>query len=356
MPNSAVRRSLALAASALLILTGCGSPAAQPSPAVPPVASASPTAIFYNGSVLTMDSAQSTEEAIAVADDTIVAVGSDEDILALQVSDTQLIDLQGHTLMPGFVDTHTHILNEATSRPEIGTIENAQQLMLQNGVTTIGNLYTTRDFLAELQALEDSGQLRVRTSAYLSYTTNCGEVLGDWYREFPPTHEPGEMLRVAGVKVFTDGGSCQFPAVSFDHPEWGQGNLFFTQDEMNTMVSQIDHAGYQVAIHAIGDRAVDQALNAIEFALDGRPNTLRHRIEHDTIVRPDQLPRYQEVGAVASVIGNIWSCNMPLDPRENRAWYFPTAACSMPARMRISPGTRTTPGHPRIRSSTCTAW
>ena len=78
----------------------------------------------------------------------------------------------------------------------------------------------------------------MRTSVYLAYTTNCGEVLGDWYREFPPTREPGEMLRIAGVKVFTDGGSCQFPAVSFDHPEWGEGDLFFTQDEMNTIVSE----------------------------------------------------------------------------------------------------------------------
>jgi predicted amidohydrolase YtcJ len=225
--------------------------------------------------------------------------------------------------MPGFVDTHTHIFNEAANNPEIGNIKNAQQVVLQNGITTIGNLYTTREFLAEMRAIEGSGQLRVRTSLYLSYTTNCGDVLGDWYREFLPTREPGEMLRIAGVKVFTDGGSCKFPAVSFDHPEWGEGDLFFTQDEMNTIVSDINKAGYQVAIHAIGDRAVEQALNAIEFALDGQPNTLRHRIEHNTIVRPDLFPRYQEVGAVASVIGNIWSCNMTLDPSESRAWYFP---------------------------------
>ena len=316
MPNSAVVRLLVLAASAAVILSGCGSQPTQP-PSNPP------TLIYYNGAVLTMDTGQPTAEAIAVADDKIVAVGSNDDILALQVTSTQLIDLQGHTLMPGFVDTHTHIFNEAASNPDIGNLEHAQQVLLQNGITTIGSMYTTSDFLAEMRALDDAGQLRVRTSVYLSYTTNCGEVLGDWYREFPPTREPGEMLRIAGVKVFTDGGSCQFPAVSFDHPEWGEGNLFFTQDELNTIVTDIDQAGYQVAIHAIGDRAVEQALSAIEFALDGEPNTLRHRIEHNTIVRPDLLPRYQEVGAVASVIGNIWSCNMVLDPRETRAWYFP---------------------------------
>ncbi|MEO5921522.1 MAG: amidohydrolase family protein [Pseudolysinimonas sp.] len=273
-----------------------------------------------------MDTEQPTAEAIAVADEKIVAVGSNDEILALQITDTQLIDLQGRTLMPGFVDTHTHILNEAADHSEIGNLENAQQVLLQNGITTIGSLYTTRDFLLEMRDLDESGQLRVRTSLYLSATTNCGELLGDWYREFPPTHEPGEMLRIAGVKVFTDGGSCELPAVSFDHPEWGAGDLFFTQDEMNTMVSDANNAGYQVAIHAIGDRAIEQALNAIEFAEDGQPNPLRDRIEHDTFLRPDLLPRYQETGAVASVIGGIWSCSMTFEPPETAGWYEPYRA------------------------------
>jgi predicted amidohydrolase YtcJ len=320
MLSSAVCRLLIVAVTAALVLTGCGPQPAQPSPTTP---TDPPTIIFYNGTVLTMDAGHPTAEALAVADEKIVAVGANDDILALQRPDTQLIDLQGHTLMPGFVDTHSHILNEAASNPEIGTLENAQEVLVQNGITTIGNMYTTRDFLAEMRAVEESGQLRVRTSLYLAYTTNCGDVLGDWYREFPPTHEPGEMLRIAGVKVFTDGGSCRFPAVSFDHPVWGEGDLFFTQDEMNTMVSEANQAGYQVAIHAIGDRAVEQALNALEFAQDGGPNTLRNRIEHNTIVRPDLLPRYQEVGAMASVIGNIWSCDEPLGPQESRAWWFP---------------------------------
>ncbi len=328
------------------VATGCGSPRTALSPtssagqptdppivstvtSLPPAASVPQTKsepatlIFHNGTILTMDEDQPTAQAIALAGDKVLAVGSNHEILALRDSSTQVIDLQGHTLMPGFIDTHTHIFNEARNNAEIGTIENAQQVLLQNGITTIANLYTTREFLAEMRAIEASGELRVRTSMYLSYTTNCGDVLGDWYKDFAPTLEPGEMLRIAGVKVFTDGGSCKLPAVSFDHPEWGQGDLFFTQERMNTIVSDINQAGYQVAIHAIGDRAVEQALNAIEFALDGGPNTLRHRIEHNTIVRPDLQARYQEIGVVASVIGNIWSCNMTFDPPESRAWYFP---------------------------------
>jgi predicted amidohydrolase YtcJ len=145
----------------------------------------------------------------------------------------------------------------------------------------------------------------VRTSLYLLYTDNCGVVQGDWYRSHPPSDTAGEMLRIGGVKVFTDGGSCGCPAYSFDHPLCGRGDLWFTQAQLNTMVTNIHSGGYQAAIHALGDRAVEQALDAIEHVLQGQPNTRRHRIEHNAIVRDDMLTRYSEVGVVPLIFGNL---------------------------------------------------
>ena len=52
------------------------------------------------------------------------------------------------------------------------------------------------------------------------------------------------------------------------------------------MVADIQDAGYQVAIHAQGDLAIEQAQNAIENTLEGGPNVLRHRIEHNPFARP----------------------------------------------------------------------
>jgi predicted amidohydrolase YtcJ len=349
MRNSKAARLMVLTVTAAVALAvvaaGCGprpiglSPSTSPQvPPTPPpslstVASRPATLIFYDGTVLTIDKTQPAAEAIAVADDMILAVGSSKDILALKGPNTQAIDLQGRTLMPGFVDTHTHILNQATSDPATGNLEKAQALVLKNGITTLGNLYTAPYFLAEMRALDASGGLLVRTSLYLTYADPCGKVLGDWYRQYPPTHQPGEMLRIAGVKVFADGGSCGPPATSFDRAVGGQGDLWFTQDQLNTIVSDVDAAGYQIAIHAIGDRAVDEALNAIEFALHGRPNVLRHRIEHNTTVRPDSYPRYQKIGVAATIIGNIWSCNAVFfskgivpDPPQYQAWNFPYRA------------------------------
>ena len=267
-------------------------------------------------------------QAVAVRGKLIQAVGSDKEILALQGSDTVVIDLQGKTLMPGFIDTHRH----TEDRNQTNFVDD-QQLLVQNGITSTAYLYVDDGILSTLKAMDNSGQLRARTSLYLVYATACGKVVGNWYRNYPPTNEPGEMLRIAGVKVYADGGSCEYPATSFDRPNVGQGNLWFTQDELNTIVSDIDTAGYQIAIHAIGDRAVKEALNAIESTLDGQPNTLRHRIEHNTTVSPDSYPRYQKIGVVSTVIGNVWSCNEVFfsktivpDPPEYQDWNFPYRA------------------------------
>ncbi|MGB8252762.1 MAG: amidohydrolase family protein, partial [Anaerolineaceae bacterium] len=280
--------------------------------------------IFYNGNIITIEKSQPLAQAIAVRGKLIQATGSDKEILTFQGSDTVMIDLQGKTLMPGFIDTHRHTKDRNPS-----DFIDDQQLLVQSGITTVSYMYVDDGILATVKAMGDSEQLRARTSLYLVYAKACGEVVGNWYQNYPPTHEPGEMLRIAGVKVYADGGSCGRPATSFNRLNDGLGDLWFTQDEMNTIVKDIDTAGYQGAIHAIGDRAVDQALNAIEFALNGRPNTIRHRIEHNTTVNPNSYPRYQKIGVVATVFGNIWSCNAVFfstgivpDPPEYQAWNF----------------------------------
>jgi len=258
--------------------------------------------IFSNGMVLTMDQSAPRAQAVAIRGESIQAVGSDATILALRGPQTQVIDLGGLTVMPGFVDPHTHLLN---SPAYWGTdLAGALGLALRHGITAIGNAYCDAALVDALRSLDAAGQLPLRTSLYLAYTSNCGDVLGDWYKAYPPTRQPGEMLRIGGVKVFLDGGSCGCPAFSYDHPVCGYGDLWFTQEELDAIAADINAAGYQVAIHALGDRAVEQALTAIEHVLNGQPNTARHRIEHNAIVRDDMLARYSQVQPVALIFGN----------------------------------------------------
>lgn len=275
-----------------------------------------------------MEEEQPTVQAIAVVGQQIEAVGSDEEILALRRPNSQLIDLDGRTLMPGFVDAHTHILNDADQYLDL-SLEEAQQLALENGITTLGNLYTSPGFLKEMRNFDEKGLLRLRTSLYLVATDNCGELQGDWYEEHQPTRNPGEMLRIGGVKIFADGGTCGRPALSYELREGeGLGDLFFTQEELNELVAEVQAAGYQAVIHAIGDRAVEQAQNAIELALAGLPNSHRHRIDHNSVVRPDLLSRYSDIGIVTVIFGTYPVCNPfgPPPPDEYEAWEWPWRA------------------------------
>jgi predicted amidohydrolase YtcJ len=71
--------------------------------------------VLWNGKVLTADSAFSIQEAIAVRDGKIAAVGKSTDIRKLAGSKTQVIDLQGHTVIPGLIDSHMHAIRAALS-------------------------------------------------------------------------------------------------------------------------------------------------------------------------------------------------------------------------------------------------
>ncbi|MCE5244253.1 MAG: amidohydrolase, partial [Desulfobacteraceae bacterium] len=67
-----------------------------------------PTAIYYNGTVVTVDEGMNYAEAVAVAGDKILAVGSNRNILQMRVRSTKVIDLQKKTMLPGFFDAHGH--------------------------------------------------------------------------------------------------------------------------------------------------------------------------------------------------------------------------------------------------------
>ncbi|MEN6485160.1 MAG: amidohydrolase, partial [Syntrophobacteraceae bacterium] len=67
-----------------------------------------PTAIYYNGTVVTVDEGMNYAEAVAVAGDKILAVGNNRNILQMRVRSTKLIDLQKKTMLPGFYDAHGH--------------------------------------------------------------------------------------------------------------------------------------------------------------------------------------------------------------------------------------------------------
>jgi predicted amidohydrolase YtcJ len=284
--------------------------------------------IYHSGLILTMDPEQPFAQAMAIRGDTIESVGGDEDVLAVQDEQAITIDLQGRNLMPGFVDAHSHVFNDRDKMDL--SLDEAQDLALSHGITTLADLFVDRRTFNDLKRFADGGFLRVRTHLYLVAADNCGRPQGNWYKEHPPSMVPGEMLWVNGVKLFADGGTCGEPAFSFElETGGGLGDLWFEQAEINELVVEAQAAGYQVAIHAVGDRATVQALNAIEYALAGGPNRLRHRIEHASVVPPEHAARFGELAVSPVYFGKSFSCTEEHGlgvPEQFYDWDQPIAA------------------------------
>ena len=92
--------------------------------------------MFINGDVLTMDANNTIAEAIAVRHDRIEAVGSTAEIMALVNDSTEVVDLRGRTLMPGFIDAHGHfpgsgmsVVNADLTSPPVGDKRTMAELL-----------------------------------------------------------------------------------------------------------------------------------------------------------------------------------------------------------------------------------
>src|ERR1041385_2565065 len=84
--------------------------------------------IFHNGKVVTVDNRFSIQQAAAVRDGRILAVGKDRDVLKLKGAGTEVIDLKGHTMLPGLMDSHTQPTSASITEfdhaiPDMDTIQ-----------------------------------------------------------------------------------------------------------------------------------------------------------------------------------------------------------------------------------------
>jgi hypothetical protein len=153
------------------------------------------------------------------------------------------------------------------------------------------------DFLV-YQELEREGQLPVRISEWLRFDDPVELLVA--HRAAQPAGD--RMLHTGMLKGFMDGslGSRTAALLSPYTDEPGnRGLLRYQQARLDAMTKERAAAGFQIGFHAIGDGAVEMALNA--FAAANSSAARRNRIEHSQVVEPRDIPRYKALGIIASM-------------------------------------------------------
>jgi predicted amidohydrolase YtcJ len=408
-------RRLLLSASCLLAC--CGSP--EPA-----------EVIFENGNFITLDPATPQAEAVAVREERILAVGSREEIEKYRGDQTEVVDLEGATVVPGLIDAHEHFpdigkrlrqvfLDETRSasealeivkrelerippgewlvgqgwhtvswngsdypgeeeltrispdnpvflvgmashaawvnakalelagitrdtpdppggqilkRKDTGApsgilLEEAQDLVarllpsetreirkeairrsvetaLRFGLTGMHDAGVDSDIVGIYKELVAEGAFPFRLYVMLD-VPDAGDVL-DSYLEHPPEIGlGGNRLTIRCFKAYADGalgarGAALLEPYSDDAS--ATGLIQNSEDELVRLIEKAGSKGYQVAIHAIGDRGNRNTLNAVERARKELPGKdPRVRIEHAQILSPSDIPRFASLSVIASM-------------------------------------------------------
>lgn len=415
--------------------------------------------VLHKGAVVTLDARQPRAEAVAVAGGRIMYVGSDQGVEEWIGPKTEVVDLAGGTLLPGFQDSHTHLVSgglgldecrldsfikqedilaeirryaaahpdrswilgggwqlpvfpqanphkslldaivpdrpvalsaadghstwansralelahitKETPDPPNGRIERdatgeptgtlresaahlladvvpdrtpeqhveglrqALKLAAASGITSIQDASAEPEELAAYAALDRSGELTLRvTTALLARPEKGLDQIPELLRQ-RATYR-GKRLRAETVKIFVDGvieartAALLEPYVGSDD----RGRPNWEPEALNEMVTALDKEGFQIHVHAIGDRAVRLALDAFEKARAANgPRDSRHQIAHLELIDPQDIPRFQRLGVIAD-FQPLWAYDDPyikdltvpvLGPERSR-WLYPIGA------------------------------
>jgi predicted amidohydrolase YtcJ len=199
-------------------------------------------------------------------------------------------------------------------------VQKALALTASLGVTSVHNMDGSDEQAAFYAALEDLGQLTCRI--YIPYgispTTSLEAIEKEALAIKHVYHS--EMLRGGSVKFFIDGviegytGLLVEPYAD-DPSTCGAAN--YEIETYNRLVAEADRLGLQVVTHSTGDMGVRRVLDAYQNAQksNGKRDS-RHRVEHIELIHPQDLPRFKELGVIAS----MQPLHSPMQVDENDIW------------------------------------
>jgi len=217
-----------------------------------------------------------------------------------------------------FLNQAVQMLSSAVPAPSRETL--AKQVLLglnqmaADGYTAVHDAGLDSQRMSVLEELEAQDRLPIRVYAMLSLRDE--DLVRKWIAKGPDT-DTDSMLVTRTVKAYYDGAlGSRGARLLYDyadkpgHRGVSGGDYGFNQ----ALNAEAMKAGFQIAIHAIGDAGNREALDILEAVFEKHPATAanRHRIEHAQVLSPEDIPRLGQLGVIASM--------EPPHAMEDKAW------------------------------------
>ncbi|GAB4435337.1 MAG: amidohydrolase [Anaerolineae bacterium] len=224
----------------------------------------------------------------------------------------------GELVEPGAFD---HVYNQIpplTRAEKLALLKQGAAYAASLGLTAVHNMYGDAAQMALLTHLEQAGDLPLRVLMPLHVTPDMP--LESLAEAVQMRADSARLVRGGAVKFFMDGVIETFTGLLVDDyagRPGDRGDALFSADHFNRFAIQADRMGLQIAVHAVGDGAVRRTLDGFAAARQANgPRDSRHRVEHIELIHPDDLPRFAQLGVIAS----MQPAHAPLTVRDPDPW------------------------------------
>lgn len=200
------------------------------------------------------------------------------------------------------------------------------------GITSVQEARVTDQHLRAFEELDKSGELTVRTVAAMGFDPAKGMAQVPQFVEWRKKYQ-SKRLRTTAVKIFQD-GVIESRTAALLQPYLGseeRGWLNLEPEVLKPLAAELDRLGFQIHIHAIGDRGIQSSFDALEFARDrnGRRDS-RHHIAHIQLFDPPDIARFRRLGVIAN-FQPYWAqadkyivdMTLPVLGPERSRWLYP---------------------------------
>ena len=219
------------------------------------------------------------------------------------------------TLHEGAMELVRALLPETTTQELADGIELAQAYLHRFGISGWQDAWVAPADMLAYRMVAERGRLTGRVVACQWWERERGAEQIDEMIERRRTSSVGR-LNAGTVKIMQDGVAENYtaamlvPYLDADGRSTGNRGISFVEPEaLKSHVTRLDAEGFQVHFHALGDRAVREALDAIEAARAANgPSDNRHHLAHLQVVDPADIPRFRTLGAAANM-QPYWACH-----------------------------------------------